>query len=275
MALIAAAVVGVIGVTNDFLAPFSGSPGGALSSIAVQGTYVAELQIGSSHVGRIHEKLEIPMKELAGAVVRRSHGAAVLEQALIRQGWEQAVFSASPALDFTRTRRWKLQFSSLLPAQQTNRFPEPMISATLRPGKAGDDRSHEDLLSSERLIVYFDSASKVVLDAPENAIGHTFPEGRREAVPEVGEQISLPLPEPSEPTLRFQVRSSDFRRWPLVEALGLTEAKLFGVVLTVLGWLSSKRIRVRVRRWLRFAYAKRRAKPGSSEPVSEEAGEGG
>jgi hypothetical protein len=244
LVLIAAAVIALLGNDSTYFSTEQKTePSAGPFPIPISATYTARLRLEDSHSGVVSEDLAVPITKL-NAVTVTHHGATnALKRVLASEGWERAVFSATHALEFTRQRRWPVQYSSLLPPQQSNKFPAPEIRVSLTAPKRRSPRAAV-------LELYFDGASKFILTAPKNAIGPTFPAGHSITVPGVGEQIRLALPEPDEPTLEFELRSSTFRSWPFTEILGATDAKLFGFLVAALGTLGSKRSRKKIRRWI-------------------------
>jgi len=82
------------------------------------------------------------------------------------------------------------------------------------------------------------------------------------------------LPGPTDPSVQVSTKAGALH---LIEVLGLTDAKLFGVLITILGWLSSKRIRAKGRRWLSAFYRKLKQMFHSShgQPPNQSAGAAG
>jgi hypothetical protein len=91
--------------------------------------------------------------------------------------------------------------------------------------------------------------SRIVLDAPRNAIGETFPAGTLGPGPGDNERIALALPDFGEP-VEFDVRSRPFRNSVLVKALGLTAWTPFGWLVALAMPLVSDRVRELLLGWI-------------------------
>jgi hypothetical protein len=97
----------------------------------------------------------------------------------------------------------------------------------------------------------------IVLDAPRNAIGDTFPAGTTGPGPGHSTRIALPLPD-FEDSVEFDVRSRPFRNPILVKAVDVTVWTPFGWLLGLAIPLINDRVRDVAGGWLRRRFQRLR-----------------
>ena len=105
------------------------------------------------------------------------------------------------------------------------------------------------VLRARWLFVTLRHDSRVVLDAPHNAIGDTFPAGTSGPGPGDSTRITLALPDFREP-VEFDVRSQPFRNPILVKVANVTVWTPFGWLLGLAIPLISDRVRHLVFGWV-------------------------
>lgn len=210
--------------------------GGSMSSGSqvreVTAVYVARLTLTGTRNLRVRETLAVP----GGPRRSFTHALAV-------DGWSPGKV-ARGRRGYVRSKTRRVDVPGVLPTERRNSFmPPDDIVAVLR----GDGLLRITL--AER--------SGVVLDAPKNAIGETFPAGSLGPGPGDSTRMRLPLPEFGE-SVEFDVRSSPFRNAILAKAVDVTVWTPFGWLLGLAIPMISDRARALVLGWIRRVFQRLR-----------------
>jgi hypothetical protein len=215
-------------------------PGGGLRPapvVTLHATYTAHLQLTGARDLRITEILVPTTPRSDARLSRRS-----LTRALGSDGWLPVAGDG-----YQRSRSRDLDVPGFLPAQRGNSFSPPSGELELPDGRALN-------------VVLNSASSRVVFDAPRNAIGDTFPAGQRGVGPRGGDRITLQLPEFAD-ALEFDVRSRPFRNPILVKTVDVTVWTPFGWMLALVVPLISDRVREVIVDWMKRLFQRRKPPP--------------
>jgi hypothetical protein len=190
-------------------------------------TYDAHLQFGPGHSEGLLEEVSIANGYIDPHPKADRYRALTLRRLFREEGWRPLRIGFNATV-FGRSARREWPYATVLPAQQAETFAPPSMGSVVA-GKGS-------------LLLAYSDRSKVVLDAPSNAIGTTFPQAESEQIPSEGERLTLALPQFSHP-IRFDVRSGVFRHWPLFAFLAMTNSALFAILLALIPPLSFRRVR--------------------------------
>ncbi len=209
----------------------------------VDATYAARLTLTDTRDLRTYELLTLE-PDMDGLPHAPSFARAVT-RAIARDGWRPS--SEIGTSTFVRSATRRLDVPGILPSERTNRLDLPDTLLRLQ----GTPQTRLRLTLGER--------SAIVLDAPSNAIGNTFPAGTTGPGPRHSTRTTLPLPD-FEDAVEFDVRSRPFRNPILVKAVNVT-------VWTPFGWLLALAIplisdRARGIAWDLIRRGLRRLRPG-------------
>jgi hypothetical protein len=161
-------------------------------------------------------------------------------RALATYGWKPGDLFGGPS-GYVRSAAVHAHVSAFLPAQRTNRFAPPKIEVPL-PAVGGR--------SWCLLRVILHPASRIVLDAPRNAIGDTFPAANSQSGPGDSTRTTMQLPDFRDP-VEFDLRSPPFRNPILVQAANVTVWTPFGWLLALAIPLVNDRVRDLLFSWVR------------------------
>jgi hypothetical protein len=223
----------------------------------VDATYAARLTLTHTRDLRTYETLALGERGIDRRLDPSSSFARAVTRAVARDGWTPS--SDVGTSTYVRSATRHLDVPGILPSKRTNRLDLPDVVFRLR----GTRRTELRLTLGE--------GSVIVLDAPRNAIGDTFPAGTTGPGPRHSTRVTLPLPD-FEDSVEFDVRSRPFRNPILVKAVDVTVWTPFGWLLGLAiplindrvrgvagGWLSRRFRRLRPRR-----HGRRRAEAGDA-----------
>ena len=187
----------------------------------VPGLYVGHLVLTGSRELQVVETLDIFRTPRRG--LRAALSNARWDRVRLRNGTRR----------YRRSGARPINVPSVFPQERTHYFV-PSLGG--RPSsldtKAPSVQRHEVAPVAAGFSVDLNPESRVVLDAPSNAIGETVPDAEREPGAGSGSRVTLALPQFGEP-VEFAVRSPLFRRQPFAAVADATPSFAFGLLLVL------------------------------------------